>query len=74
MLLVNGQIEHGGTYFLVDHPRLGFTFGEAIRHGPAWVVPATVFGRTGDGYVRFALTVDVQRIRTVLGRMSEIRW
>ena len=37
-------------------------------------VPGTGFGSGGEGYVRFALTVDVARIRTVVARLSEMKW
>lgn len=37
-------------------------------------VPGAGFGAAGDGYVRFALTVDIERIRLALGRMRELRW
>lgn len=37
-------------------------------------VPGSGFGRQGEGYVRFAMTVDVERIRQALGRMRELKW
>lgn len=37
-------------------------------------VPGTGFGPEGEGYVRFAMTVDVDRIRMALGRMREMKW
>ncbi len=37
-------------------------------------VPGTGFGDAGEGYVRFAMTVEVARIRMALGRMRELKW
>ena len=38
------------------------------------VDPGIGFGKHGDDYVRFALTVDRERIAEVGRRLSEIRW
>lgn len=37
-------------------------------------IPGSGFGAAGDGYVRFALTVDVARIREALDRMKALKW
>ncbi len=37
-------------------------------------VPGIGFGPTGEGYVRFALNVSVDRIQTAIERMAAIRW
>lgn len=37
-------------------------------------VPGNGFGAAGEGYVRFALTVDLDRIRTAVDRIRAIRW
>jgi LL-diaminopimelate aminotransferase len=37
-------------------------------------VPGTGFGKMGEGYVRFAMTSDVDRIRMALARMRELKW
>ena len=37
-------------------------------------VPGTGFGKMGEGYVRFAMTSDVDRIRMALARMREMKW
>jgi LL-diaminopimelate aminotransferase len=37
-------------------------------------IPGTGFGPAGEGYIRFALTVEVDRIETAIARMSEITW
>jgi LL-diaminopimelate aminotransferase len=37
-------------------------------------IPGIGFGEAGEGYVRFALTVDVDRIRVALRRLCELKW
>jgi LL-diaminopimelate aminotransferase len=37
-------------------------------------IPGIGFGPQGEGYVRFALTVDVARIREAANRLAELRW
>lgn len=37
-------------------------------------IPGTGFGASGEGYVRFALTVEADRCRMALARMRELRW
>jgi LL-diaminopimelate aminotransferase len=37
-------------------------------------VPGVGFGPAGDGYVRFALTVSVERVREALTRMRNLKW
>ncbi len=37
-------------------------------------VPGVGFGPTGEGYVRFALNVPVERIRVALERMGSLKW
>lgn len=36
--------------------------------------PGNGLGKSGEGYVRFALTVDVPRIKEALNRISKIKW
>lgn len=62
---------------LLPFKRLGFTFGEAARRGPAWVVPATVFGRTGDGFgfrrVSFSVRPESGRLTVAPTSIGSIR-
>ncbi|MCH8804512.1 MAG: LL-diaminopimelate aminotransferase [Planctomycetes bacterium] len=37
-------------------------------------IPGTGFGAAGQGYVRFALTVELDRIRAAVARMRELSW
>jgi LL-diaminopimelate aminotransferase len=36
--------------------------------------PGSGMGKSGEGYIRFALTVSVSRIREALNRISKIKW
>ncbi|GHT51838.1 aminotransferase [Endomicrobiia bacterium] len=36
--------------------------------------PGNGMGKSGEGYVRFALTVGVSRIKEAVGRISKMRW
>jgi LL-diaminopimelate aminotransferase len=38
------------------------------------MVPGIGFGQAGEGYLRAALTLDVQRIRQALDRMARLTW
>lgn len=38
------------------------------------VTPGVGFGRAGEGYVRFAITRSVDRIREAIARMEEVKW
>ncbi len=37
-------------------------------------VPGVGFGPSGDGYIRFALTVDTERTHAAIVRMRKLRW
>jgi LL-diaminopimelate aminotransferase len=38
------------------------------------VTPGIGFGRSGEGYVRFAITRSVDRIRQAIERMETLSW
>lgn len=38
------------------------------------VVPGIGFGKHGEGYFRFALTVEVDRVREAVGRLAKLGW
>ena len=38
------------------------------------VTPGIGFGKSGEGYVRFAITRSVDRIREAIGRMESVSW
>ncbi|MBK8267042.1 MAG: LL-diaminopimelate aminotransferase [Planctomycetes bacterium] len=37
-------------------------------------IPGVGFGKYGEGFVRFALTVEEDRIRVATGRLAEMKW
>jgi len=37
-------------------------------------IPGAGFGQAGEGYVRFALTVEEERIVQAIGRLKQMRW
>lgn len=37
-------------------------------------VPGVGFGKNGEGYVRFAMTVEIDRVKLALSRLRELRW
>lgn len=43
-----------------------------LKKGGIVATPGTAFGKYGEGYIRFALTVDKKRIETLISRMKEI--
>ncbi|MBW7907150.1 MAG: LL-diaminopimelate aminotransferase [Phycisphaerae bacterium] len=57
----------------VGHDALGVV-NKLLEEAAVVCIPGTGFGEAGEGYVRFALTVDVQRIRAALERMRKLRW
>ncbi|HOW03846.1 aminotransferase class I/II-fold pyridoxal phosphate-dependent enzyme, partial [Methanospirillum hungatei] len=38
------------------------------------VTPGVGFGKSGEGYVRFAITRSVDRIKEAVERMGEVKW
>ena len=43
-----------------------------LKKGGIVATPGTAFGKFGEGYIRFALTVAKKRIETVISRMKEV--
>ncbi|MBN1824321.1 MAG: LL-diaminopimelate aminotransferase [Endomicrobiales bacterium] len=50
------------------------TVGKLLDEAGIVCTPGNGMGPSGEGYVRFALTVDVPRLKEALGRMSKIKW
>lgn len=50
------------------------TAGKIFDDAHVVVIPGTGFGKHGEGYIRFALTVSTQRIETALERLAKISW
>lgn len=68
---------HATFYLWVGVPR-GFTSmslaTKLLDEAAVVCIPGTGFGANGEGYVRFALTVDIDRIRAALERLRALRW
>lgn len=45
-----------------------------LEEGGVVVIPGIGFGKYGEGYVRFALTVDADRMREAASRIAAIDW
>jgi LL-diaminopimelate aminotransferase len=50
------------------------TVGKLLDDAGIVCTPGNGLGPSGEGYVRFALTVDVPRIKEALGRIAKIKW
>jgi LL-diaminopimelate aminotransferase len=83
--LVDGLLKLGwkverpkATFYVWAHVPAGYTSAQAVGKllDEAGVVctPGNGLGVSGEGYVRFALTVDVPRIQEALKRISAIKW
>lgn len=48
--------------------------GKLLDEAAVVCIPGSGFGAAGEGYVRFAMTVEVDRIRTALARMRGLKW
>ncbi|MGQ9631702.1 MAG: LL-diaminopimelate aminotransferase [bacterium] len=48
--------------------------GRLLEQTGVVITPGVGFGDHGEGYVRFALTVDKERIREALGRLKDFRY
>ncbi|TWT39947.1 LL-diaminopimelate aminotransferase [Phycisphaerae bacterium RAS1] len=48
--------------------------GKLLDESAVVCIPGTGFGEGGQGYVRFALTVDVARTQTAIERMRALKW
>ncbi len=48
--------------------------GRALEEASVVMIPGAGFGQPGEGYVRFALTVETERIAEAMKRLSAIQW
>jgi LL-diaminopimelate aminotransferase len=66
------------TFYVWAHTPKGYSSAQTVAKllDDAGIVstPGNGLGRSGEGYVRFALTVDVQRIKEALSRIEKIKW
>jgi LL-diaminopimelate aminotransferase len=56
-----------------DHPS-SQTVSKLLDEASIVSTPGNALGQSGQGYVRFALTVDVKRIQEALERISKLKW
>lgn len=50
------------------------TAAKMLNEAGIVVTPGIGFGKSGEGYVRFAITRSVDRIREAIGRMESVSW
>ena len=83
--LVEGLVKLGwdvkkpkATFYVWAHVPNGYTSANTVAKllDEAGIVctPGNGMGPSGEGYVRFALTVDVSRIQEALSRINKIKW
>ncbi len=68
--------EPGATFYLWAKVPEGFDSSSFVTHlldkGGVLATPGNGFGAPGEGYVRFALTINAQRIKEALERIREV--
>ena len=66
------------TFYVWAHTPPGLsameTVSKILETTGVLCTPGNGFGPTGEGFVRFALTVDVPRMREAVQRLSTIHW
>ncbi len=70
--------EPPATFYVWAHVPAGYTSTKAVERllEEAHIVctPGSGFGPSGEGYVRFALTVPVKRLQEALARIEKVKW
>ena len=66
-----------GTFFLWSKVPKGYTsdsfMTKLLNEAGIIATPGTVFGPSGEGYIRFALTVAVERLDEVINRLGQLK-
>lgn len=66
------------TFYIWAHTPKGFTStetaGRILDEAGVVCTPGVGFGPSGEGYVRFALTVEEPRLRQAVERISKVKW
>ena len=66
------------TFYIWAEAPTGYSSAETIKkiiHESAIVAtPGTAFGKFGEGYIRFALSVPQPRLEQALDRLAKIHW
>lgn len=70
--------EPPATFYVWTHVPSGYTSTKTVERlleeGHIVSTPGSGFGPSGEGYVRFALTVPVKRLQEALARIEKIKW
>lgn len=71
-------LETNATFYVWTKPPVDITSADAVKKiiSGAGIVctPGSGFGPSGEGYVRFALTRDAERLKEALRRLGELEW
>jgi LL-diaminopimelate aminotransferase len=66
------------TFYVWAHTPNGLSAMDTVTHilenASVMCTPGNGFGPSGEGYVRFALTVDVPRMEEAIQRLSKLVW
>jgi len=66
------------TFYVWAHTPIGYSSSQTVAKllDDAGIVctPGNGLGPSGEGYARFALTVNVTRIKEALARMAKVKW
>jgi LL-diaminopimelate aminotransferase len=66
------------SFYIWAHTPKGFTSaetaGKLLDEVGVVCTPGVGFGPTGEGYVRFALTVEEKRLREAIERIAKVKW
>jgi len=68
----------GATFYVWAKTPKGLSSIETVNHvlnnAHVMCTPGNGFGPSGEGYVRFALTVDIPVLEEALSRLSKLKW
>jgi LL-diaminopimelate aminotransferase len=66
------------TFYVWAKTPKGLTSMETVTHilenASVMCTPGNGFGPSGEGYVRFALTVEEARLQEAIQRISKLKW
>jgi LL-diaminopimelate aminotransferase len=66
------------TFYVWAHTPNGLSAMETVSHildhAGVLCTPGNGFGPSGEGYVRFALTVELPRLEEAVARMAKLKW
>ncbi|OVE75763.1 LL-diaminopimelate aminotransferase [bacterium F11] len=66
------------TFYVWSKTPRGLSSMDTVSHildkAGVMTTPGTGFGPSGEGYIRFALTVDIPRLEEAVQRISKLKW